>query len=136
MSLGRTREPSENGSEVTLFHRANLGATVVTPVCAHDGIGEISFARLLTNSDVAGAVNFIDLATLPPGSSIGDHRHQSDEEEYYLVLAGQGTMSQDGETFAVTEGDLIRNPPGASHGLLNDGTVDLRLFVFEVRVPA
>jgi mannose-6-phosphate isomerase-like protein (cupin superfamily) len=122
----------EASADAAPFRRVNLGAVELARVRAHDGSGEIGFARLLGSADVRGAVHFVDLAVLPPGASIGRHRHADDEEEYYLVLEGVGTMWQEGTTFEVATGDLVRNPPGAAHGLTNSGASDLRLFVFEV----
>jgi len=101
---------------------------------AHDGMGHIGFARLAEATGTVGACNFIDLAVVPPGASIGRHRHSDAEEEFYLVLDGTGTMWCNGEEFSVRSGDLIRNRPGGEHGLENTGDGDIRLFVFEVGV--
>ena len=105
------------------------------PRCsAHAGTGLIRFARIAGAGDLAGSCNFIDYAEVPPGASIGRHRHGDDEEELYLVLDGEGQMWRNGETFDVRGGDLVRNPPGGEHGLRNTGDAPLRLFVFELRV--
>ena len=50
------------------------------------------------------------------------------------MLEGTGSMWRDGVEFPVGPGDLVRNLPGGSHGLVNTGGVDLRVFVFEVKV--
>jgi mannose-6-phosphate isomerase-like protein (cupin superfamily) len=68
------------------------------------------------------------------GSSLGRHRHEPDEEEFCLVLNGQGVMWRNGEEFPVRAGDLIRNPPEGEHSLHNLGPDTLRIFVFEVSV--
>lgn len=115
------------------FDRVNLAEVATASTVAHDGDGEIRFARLVERAQTEGTCNFVDLAVLPPGASIGRHRHATDEEEYYLVLEGDGTMWRNGDEFDVRQGDLVRNPPGAEHGLRNTGTTDLRLFVFEVQ---
>ena len=114
--------------------RCNLRHLALTEVCAHGGDGCIRFARIAAAGDLDGGCNFIDYAELPPGASIGRHRHACDEEELYLVLAGNGRMVRDGESFAVAEGDLVRNPPGGEHELCNTGDAPLRLFVVELRV--
>ena len=116
------------------FDRVNINDAVRSPTCAHGGFGTIEFARLLDHDDVDGECNFVDLAVVPPGASIGRHRHGPDEEEYYLVLDGSGTMRRDGAEFRVRAGDLIRNAPRGEHALDNDGDTPIRLFVFEVRV--
>lgn len=112
--------------------RVNLNAVALTETVAHGGVGTVRFSRLADAAATDGTCNFIDLAVLPPGSSIGRHRHRPDEEEFYLVLDGTGSMWRDGAEFQVGPGDLVRNRPGGSHSLVNTGAADLRLFVFEV----
>jgi mannose-6-phosphate isomerase-like protein (cupin superfamily) len=115
------------------FVRCNLSALPLSAICAHGGVGEIQFARIAEATAFAGGCNFIDYAELPPGTSIGRHRHGDDEEELYLVLEGRGTMWRDGEQFTVRTGELVRNRPGGEHELRNTGTGVLRLFVIELR---
>jgi quercetin dioxygenase-like cupin family protein len=92
-------------------------------------------ARIAQQVDLRGGCNFIDYVELPPGTSIGDHRHSPTEEEFYLVLDGTGLMRLEADTFPVTAGDLVRNPPGGLHGMTNtDRQALLRLFVFELAV--
>jgi mannose-6-phosphate isomerase-like protein (cupin superfamily) len=116
----------------TPFSTCNLFQLTLRPEVAHDGRGSISAVRFATRENLAGMCNFLDYAELPPGTSIGDHRHPIDDEEFYLILSGEGMMRLETTTFAVSAGDLIRNPPGGLHGLSNTGTETLRLFVFEV----
>lgn len=116
------------------LNRLHLEGVTLSQQIAHGGEGLIGFARLADRTNLAGSVNFIDLAVLPPGVSIGRHRHGLDEEELYLVLSGAGTMWRDGEEFGVRAGDLVRNRPGGAHGLVNTGHEDLRLFVIELPV--
>jgi mannose-6-phosphate isomerase-like protein (cupin superfamily) len=118
----------------TGLDRCNLHQAALAEVVAHGGEGRIQFARIAGSGALAGACNFIDYAVVPPGASIGRHRHAQDEEELYLVLEGSGRMWRNGETFAVRAGDLVRNPPGGEHGLECTGDGPLRLFVFELRV--
>lgn len=116
--------------------RVNLHALALSQTVAHHGVGEIGFCRVAEREAMAGACNFIDVAVLPPGASIGRHRHADDEEEVYVVMKGRGRMWRDGEEFEVGEGDLIRNRPGGAHGLVNHTDADLMIFVFELAVPA
>ncbi|MCK6572056.1 cupin domain-containing protein [Myxococcota bacterium] len=116
------------------FDRVNLSALVRRPVAAHGGEGLIEFCRIVESGGLAGGVNFIDSAVLPPGTSIGRHRHAAEEEELYLILSGEGLMWRDGEEFEVRTGDLVRNRPGGAHGLRNTGAGPLSIFVIELRV--
>ena len=115
--------------------RVNLGAVALEETVAHGGRGTIRFRRVADGESTEGSCNFIDLAVLPPGASIGRHTHSPEEEEFYLVLSGSGRMVRDGEELRLTAGDLVRNRPGGTHQLENDGDADLRIFVFEVRAP-
>lgn len=116
------------------FDRCNLRELSLQRERAHDGDGLIGFRRVADGAQLAGECNFIDYAVLPRGVSIGRHRHASQEEEFYLILEGEGTMWRDGESFPVCAGDLIRNAPGGSHGLVNSGQGEMRIFVFELGV--
>jgi mannose-6-phosphate isomerase-like protein (cupin superfamily) len=104
-------------------------------VVAHGGQGRIGFHRLFEAADFAGPWNFVDYAVLPPGASIGTHRHGRNEE-LYLVLEGEGTMQLEGKSIPVRAGHVVLNRPGGEHGLVNTSAAPLRLFVVEVAVPA
>ncbi|GGZ14960.1 hypothetical protein GCM10010300_68700 [Streptomyces olivaceoviridis] len=96
----------------------------------HGGLGTILAHRVFARRPGGPGADFIDLAVLPPGTSIGRHRHGADRETY-IVLDGGGLMYRDGEEFRVGPGDVVVNDPHGEHGLLNDGERDLRLLVFE-----
>ena len=114
------------------FRILNLEDLPLTRVTAHEGEGKIGFNRVFTEEAFTGPWNFVDYAVLPPGASIGIHRH-GDDEELYLVLEGEGVMHLDGEDHPVKAGSVILNRPGGTHGLRNPGPETLRLFVVEVR---
>lgn len=118
-----------------LLDRCNLDHLELAGVRAHGGEGQIRFARIVDRTGLLGGCNFIDLAELPPGSSIGSHTHADSEEELYLILAGTGEMTRNDEVFQVRAGDLIRNPPGGTHSLRNTGHQPLKIFVFELELP-
>ena len=110
------------------FDRCNIYEVQRSATRAHGGEGYLSFARLATRAALSGACNFIDFTSMPPGSSIGFHTHGMDEEEFYLILEGEGTMQRDGQAFLVRSGDLVRNRPGGTHSLVNTGSTDLKVF--------
>jgi mannose-6-phosphate isomerase-like protein (cupin superfamily) len=68
---------------------------------------------------------------MPPGTSIGYHRHQTIEETY-IIINGSGRMTVDDETEEVYAGDSIPSKLGGSHGLYNHTQEDLELFVMAV----
>jgi mannose-6-phosphate isomerase-like protein (cupin superfamily) len=62
--------------------------------------------------------------TLPPGASIGPHRHDS-ETEYYIILSGAGTVTDKGADVPVKAGDVVVTGNGESHSIKNTGAEPL-----------
>lgn len=59
--------------------------------------------------------------TLAPGSSIGFHVHEKDEE-IYIITSGRGLYTDsDGQKYPVAVGDITLTRQGEGHGLANDG---------------
>jgi mannose-6-phosphate isomerase-like protein (cupin superfamily) len=112
----------------------DLGSVPLDPVVAHGGKGSILFRRIFERGFLRSACNFADYAVIPPGCSIGTHRH-GDDEEIYVVLEGEGRMTLDGQDHRVGPGSIVLNRPGGEHGLVNDGTGPLRIFVVEIAGP-
>ncbi|MET8028913.1 dimethylsulfonioproprionate lyase family protein [Streptomyces avermitilis] len=108
----------------------NLRALLAGKEHDHGGLGTILAHRVFARAEGAAGAEFIDLAVLPPGTSIGRHRHAADRETY-IVLSGSGVMYRDGAEFRVGAGDVIVNRPYGEHGLVNDSTAELWLLVFE-----
>jgi len=109
-----------------------LDAEYVIERC-HDGIGEIKNVELFKKTALLSALRFINYAEIPPGSSIGLHRHGNDEE-VYVILSGTGTMTVDGKTRTVKEGDVVLNKPYCEHSLVNDSDNVLRALIFEADI--
>jgi len=110
----------------------------------HDNVREISgegshggegtyFLRTLLQEEFASSIAYIREIVLPPGSSVGIHKHEGDEELYYIV-SGQGIMSVDAEQQPVCAGDVVLTKSGSSHGLKNTGEQDLKFFVVCARL--
>jgi uncharacterized cupin superfamily protein len=102
----------------------------------HDGKGAVDWIGVLDGEDLKQkGLNFVHDDILPPGVSIGNHRH-TDDEEYYYIVSGMGTMTLDQERFEVAPGDITAVYPGGEHGLENTGDEDLRIIVVSVRGKA
>jgi mannose-6-phosphate isomerase-like protein (cupin superfamily) len=115
----------------TAFRRVNLFQLKLTDEMSHDGHGSVRQAVVASREDVAAACHGIFYVELPPGTSVGEHVHDIDSEEYYLILSGSGRMRLGDEMLDVSDGDLIRNDPGQIHGLTNTGADTLRMYVFD-----
>jgi mannose-6-phosphate isomerase-like protein (cupin superfamily) len=97
----------------------------------HGGEGPIRFRRLFSSEDWPGPIDFVDYTVVPSGSSIGVHGHEGNDE-IYLVVTGEATVTLDSREHPVTSGDVIVTPSGSSHGLRNDGSKPLIMFVVQV----
>jgi mannose-6-phosphate isomerase-like protein (cupin superfamily) len=78
----------------------------------------------LVDCETEKNVRMLAEVTLPPGASIGNHRHDS-ETEYYFVLSGSGMVNDDGKETPVKAGDAVVTGGGASHSISNTGAVPL-----------
>ena len=76
-------------------------------------------------------MDFIDRLVVPPRSTVGRHRH-GNNEEIYIVLAGQGTMTLEGTPVVVKTGDMILNPAFGEHGLVNDSDSNIDLLIIQI----
>ena len=69
---------------------------------------------------------------LPKGSSIGEHAHDGETEQFY-VIEGEPTYTRNGEIFHGKEGDLLIYLPGDTHSIKNDGEGRVRILAMFVR---
>jgi quercetin dioxygenase-like cupin family protein len=84
-----------------------------------DGEGIVSLVHLV-DCEKEKNIRLLAELTLPPGASIGSHRHEG-ETEYFLVLSGGGTVNDDGTEKTFKAGDTIITGNGAFHGIKNTG---------------
>jgi quercetin dioxygenase-like cupin family protein len=99
---------------------------------AHGGEGFIYWYRAFDESDFNSKWEFVDWVSIPPNCSVGIHKHDGNEEMYFVVN-GTGLMTVDGEERIVTRGDVVLTKSGSSHGLKNNSNEDIDLFVVEVK---
>jgi len=64
---------------------------------------------------------------LEPGSTIGQHTHDTSSEIIY-ILSGKGKVLYDGEYEAISAGSCHYCPKGHSHSLINDSDGMLEFF--------
>ena len=88
-----------------------------------EGEGSVQMIHLVDGSTQKNARLFAEM-TLNPGSSIGYHKHDS-ETEYFFILSGTGTVTDDGKEVQVKPGDSIVTGDGGFHGIKNTGSVPL-----------
>lgn len=101
---------------------------------SHGGSGTVALYEIWEKSDFQSDVDFIDRVVIPPNSKVGYHKH-GNNEEMYIVLSGEGTMTVKGEPVAIKKGDMILNPAFGEHGLVNDSDANIDLLVIQVSMP-
>ena len=73
------------------------------------GQGTVAVKHLLNPDEMLGKGRLFAQNTIPPGASIGLHRHQGDSEAYY-VIEGSGVYRDDDQSFTIGAGDLLAVP--------------------------
>jgi len=94
---------------------------------SHKGNGPHFVCTLLDNLGDC-TFKYVREMRFPPGSTIGLHQHVG-SEELYFIMSGTAVMIVDGEERVVGPGSAILTCSGGTHGLRNEGTEDVRLFV-------
>jgi mannose-6-phosphate isomerase-like protein (cupin superfamily) len=97
----------------------------------HNGKGAVGIRKIWDHMDFRTNLGFLAHCLLPPGTSVGYHRHDT-IEECYIVINGSGRITADGETREVFPFDAVLNRLGGAHGLYNHTGADLELLVLAV----
>ena len=100
---------------------------------SHGGTGAVDLYEIWENSDFKSDVDFFDRVVVPPGSTVGFHKHGKNEE-MYIVLEGTGLMKIENKEISVSKGDMILNPVGGRHGLVNNSSENIDLLVVQISI--
>lgn len=90
------------------------------------GEGAITFQHYFDKTEIGAKARLCTKLILPPGSSIGTHRHEN-EDEVFLILTGSGIIDDGVKQTRVNAGDATLTKHGESHSVRNDGTVPLEI---------
>ncbi|HYW82139.1 MAG: cupin domain-containing protein [Spirochaetia bacterium] len=88
------------------------------------GTGSVEFLHIFRREELKGKVRLLARLRLSPGSSIGYHEHEGEEEVFY-ILSGTGTVTEQGVTSTVGPGDAVLTAAGGGHSIENQGTEPL-----------
>jgi mannose-6-phosphate isomerase-like protein (cupin superfamily) len=108
-------------------HVYAFDAAVLREQVAHGGFGAVHAARVLDRG-ANESLRFVDLVEVPPGSTIGRHRHGADRE-LYIAISGHAIIELDGEEIPLGPGDVAVNRPGGTHALTVTGDEVFRMVV-------
>lgn len=116
------------------FQWAQINRSLLKPYSSmHEGTGEVFDRTLWSGDSFKTNMCAVWHAVIPPGSSIGYHRHGARDEIYY-IMSGSGRMTVNDHTWVVRPGDTIPCTIGDSHGLYNNTNEDIEIFGFSVWV--
>ncbi len=76
------------------------------------------------NPEATDNFHYVHKTTLPVGGSVGEHPHTGNEQ-FYLIVEGQGEVTLCGKVFPVKPWSLALIRDGGSHGIRNTGNVPL-----------
>ena len=94
---------------------------VIECKCIRGGNGETEMHKILNGvEELYGKGRMFNHMILAPGRSIGEHRHEGDNEIFYF-LKGSGVYTDNGSPVRVRPGDTAVCSDGESHALVNDG---------------
>ncbi len=124
----RADAPLESADRLPI---GRLDRTLLKPAQSHGGKGEILVRMVWTVADFTTNFGFLAHAIMPPGTSVGYHRHDT-IEEVYVIMNGCGRMTMDDATEEVHPGDVILNRLGGSHGIYNHTDEELEFFAVAV----
>ncbi|MCI8400597.1 MAG: cupin domain-containing protein [Lachnospiraceae bacterium] len=91
------------------------------------GTGDVYMYHILEENELMGHGTLYARVVLPPGSSIGYHRHVGNTEPYYILKGSGIFVDEKGERVPVQAGDVCVIACGESHGMENTGKEDLEI---------
>ncbi len=83
-----------------------------------DGDGQVVVTNILESGEYKGKSRLVATLTLEPGSSIGEHLHENEEEIFY-VTEGEAQYLDDGEWVTLKKGDSCLCLGGQTHSIAN-----------------
>lgn len=90
------------------------------------GAGDVTIQHFFKKEEITARTRLCARLTLPPGASIGLHKHEL-EDELFVVLRGQGLIDDGHSQEPVQAGDAILTGKGAGHAVSNNGAEPLEM---------
>jgi mannose-6-phosphate isomerase-like protein (cupin superfamily) len=90
------------------------------------GKGAVTVQHFMAPADFKANVRLCARLTLPPGASIGMHRHEG-EDEVYIITRGAAVLDDGTTRTPLSVGDAVLTGRGESHAIANNGTSDLEI---------
>jgi mannose-6-phosphate isomerase-like protein (cupin superfamily) len=115
--------------KIPVFMTLRLDKSRLQPVAGlNGGRGTARYRRALQPEVFLTNWAYVDHILLPEGASIGAHRHRG-VEEFYYVMAGEGTAHVDKESAPIRKDDAIPVRLNEVHSFENTAAGDLEFMV-------
>jgi len=88
------------------------------------GKGHVELKHIFTKDEVKGNARLCARITINPGNSIGVHKHENEEEIFYII-SGKGLIDDNGTKTEVNPGDAVLTGYGDYHSVESIGTEPL-----------
>lgn len=93
------------------------------------GLNSIGGQMAVDNTRISMAAQM----TLPPDCSVGLHRHEDDEELYYIVSGHGSYIRNNGEREDIGPGDVTLTRKGERHSIIADKNEPIVFFAVIIR---
>lgn len=90
------------------------------------GKGSVEITHFIQNGEIDGRCRLCAKLTINPGSSIGFHNHEGEDEIFY-ILKGEATVCDHDRQDTLKEGDVLVTGGGKGHSVENNGQVTLEI---------
>lgn len=111
------------------FITMHLDREQLKPVSGlNGGKGTVRYRRVLTPEVFFTNWAYVDHLLVPPGASVGRHRHIG-VEEFYYVINGAGSARINDETAPIQKGDAVPVLLTDVHSFENTGSGDLEFMI-------
>lgn len=84
-----------------------------------DGEGQVLVTNIFSKEEMMNKSRLFSTLTLEPGCSIGIHKHEN-EQEYFYILKGNPTYIDDDMKIQLYEGDSTICEDGHDHSIINE----------------
>jgi mannose-6-phosphate isomerase-like protein (cupin superfamily) len=129
--LGDDRVGAQLDAKPAFMH-IKLDPALLKPVTSmYRGTGTVKYRRALGPEVFRTNWGYVDHVSIPAGASLGYHRHDLQEEIYY-VISGKGKVSLSGETAEIASGDAIPVRLREPHGFESNTDQELQLMVIGI----
>jgi mannose-6-phosphate isomerase-like protein (cupin superfamily) len=91
-----------------------------------NGIGNVSVQHLFKKDEITARTRMCARLTLPPGVSIGMHKHEN-EDELFIITRGTGLIDDGKTRTPVQAGDATLTGKGEAHAVINNGNEPMEI---------